>query len=162
MHYTTETIQAHASNTNYPATARINNLIKVGLAELDLELGIVSHIFHRKYVVKYSNNTDLVGEVFRLGETYCSITMRLDSARVMAIRHFAVSQYFRHPAYEHFKLETYIATPIYVHGKQYGTLNFTKPYLRNKPFGDADKQLMICLSDAIGQILAEKDHVAGV
>lgn len=130
-------------------------LIDLGCTALDLELGIVSRIENTRYTVEHSNNRELLGQEFRLGNTYCAITLSLKQERVLAVKHFAVSEFFRHPAYSAFKLESYIGAPVYVDGQRYGTINFTKAEPRTQAFSDADHQLVKQLSDAVGNVLAD-------
>ena len=142
------------SNSETPAETRIHSLLDIGIRELGQEIAIVSRIKRPKYEVLYSNNEELAGQVFDLGETYCSITLGLTSKKVLAVKHFAISEYFRHPAYTAFELETYIGTPIYVNEKQFGTLNFTRSEPREIVFSDKDKKTVTLLGQAIGKILA--------
>lgn len=155
MVYTTEQIMAIASDGEISKDERITQLLMLGIEELDLALGIVSNIQGNRYKVMYTNNPDLQGQEFRTGNTYCSITLTLKQERVLPVKHFAVSEHFRHPAYAEFKLEAYIGTPIHVDGKPYGTLNFTKPNPRDESFTKDDEQLVTMLADAIGNVLEE-------
>lgn len=160
MTHTTETLMAIAQDKTIDSSQRLMRLINIGLEELDLELGIISEINGKRYTVQHSNNDELIAEEFKLGHTYCSITMGLKNEKVMAINHFAISEYFRHPAYKAFNLEAYIGTPIYVHGKKYGTLNFTKPEPRKTTFGDAERKLVLQLGEAIATVLEEQTELA--
>lgn len=161
MRANTETLAQHIEAIRDDAqkspAARIRALIGFGLQVLDLEIGIVSRISDGKYTVMYTNQSDLDGQIFDLGNTYCSVTLGLTSEPVLAIKHFAISEYFRHPAYSAFKLETYIGTPIYANGQRYGTLNFTRQSPRLSGFDASDRQLVQMLGTAIGTLLAETD-----
>ena len=155
MVYSYDQINAIVDDKTQTDDERITALVNLGLEKLDLSLGIVSHIVGRKYVVMYTNNSELLGAEFNTGNTYCSITLSLQGQRVLPVKHFAVSEHFRHPAYAEFKLESYIGTPINVNGRRYGTLNFTNPEPRNVAFDAEEQQLMIELSEAIGDILSK-------
>ncbi|MEM9955200.1 MAG: GAF domain-containing protein [Chloroflexota bacterium] len=151
----TQELIAHAQKRSLSWDERAEQLIKIGLTKLNLELGIISHIVGDKYTVIYSNNSDLVGKEFKLGVTYCQITMSMASSAIVAIEHFAVSEHFRHPAYEEFKLETYIGSPILLDRRRLGTINFTMSKKRLVSFTSEEKELVKKLSKAAGILVLE-------
>lgn len=153
MTYTRSEIMAIAQDETQGAEDNMSKLLSIGLEELNLSLGIVSQILGDSYTVVHSNNPELLGAKFALGVTYCSITMSLVSKRVFAVKHFSVSDYFRHPAHKEFQLETYIGSPITVNKRQFGTLNFTQPTPRTQEFTQEDKELVKNLSEGISYIL---------
>lgn len=119
---------------------------------LDVEIGIVSHIEENRYTVShfYAPGVNLeVGQIFELGDTYCSIT--LQSGGVVAIDHMERSEHRQHPCYQIFKLEAYIGMPISVHGNVYGTINFSSA--KPKRFSAADKDYMELLARWVGAVL---------
>jgi|GEM_PF-3477307 len=151
----TQEILNMTNNRSIPVKQRAQQLIEHGLKELDLELGIISHVEQDKYTVLYSNNPELIGEEFQLGVTYCQITLTLTQTRVLAVENFAVSEYFRHPAYKAFKLETYIGSPITAHRKVKGTINFTKSTKRSTYFSKDEKEFVKSLGKAAEVIVNE-------
>ena len=153
MTYTHTQIMTIAKDETQAAEDNLSKLLDIGLQELNLTLGIVSQIIGDSYTVVHTNNPELLGQQFPLGTTYCSITMSLVAKRIFAVKHFSVSDHFRHPAYKAFQLETYIGSPIMVNKRQFGTLNFTKPTPRTEDFTKEDKELVKSLSQAISYIL---------
>lgn len=131
-------IFAIARDQSLSVDARILSLIDLGLAELDLSIGILSNISQTMYLVKLSNVDNLVGQQFQLGNTYCDITVGLPSSNALAINHFSQSNYATHPAFRTFQLETYIGVTVKSRSKIYGTLNFTQREPRQKQFGYAE------------------------
>lgn len=152
------TIQTHINNIESDDTLspqeRIANLLEFGVNQLGMQMGIVSHIVGSRYTVMHSTNDDIIKEVYHLGNTYCSITLKLEGKRVLSVPQFSISEYFRHPAYTKFKLESYIGMPIQVDGERFGTLNFTKAEPHEEAFSEADYTTMTELSTAIGKLLS--------
>lgn len=141
MSYKLNMLSDLALDTSKTLDERANKLLQIGLEQLDSELGIISSINNRQYTILYSNNTDIVGEIFDLGMTYCSITLNMLSKKVFSIEHFSKSKHRSHPAYEVFKLETYIGSPIMLNNTPIGTINFTKSLAREKPFCPQDRDM---------------------
>ena len=121
---------------------------------LGLDIGILSRVENDQYTVKafYAPDAPLeTGQVFPLGNTYCSITLVADD--VVAIDHMAQSEHGAHPCYEVFQLEAYIGIPIFVRGERYGTLNFSGTQPKAPAFSDVDTELMRLLASWIGSTL---------
>ena len=124
---------------------------------LDLELGIISHIYDTNYEVLYfyPPDTELEqGQIFDLTQTYCSITLR--EGGILAIDHMRHSQFLSHPCYEAFGLESYLGAAVWVDGKPYGTLNFSSGQPRQRPFSQADKNFLELLARWVGSAIERK------
>ena len=52
------------------------------------------------------------------------------------------SRYCDYLCYEFSHLESYIAAPIHINGRRYGTVNFSSRRPRQRPFSDADVDLI--------------------
>ena len=127
---------------------------------LGLDVGILSQIEGDRYIVKayYAPDVPLeTGQVFPLGDTYCSITLKADD--VVAIDHMAQSEHQAHPCYESFQLEAYIGIPVFVREERYGTLNFSGKQPKEPRFNEVDAELMRLLASWIGSTL--EHHQAG-
>lgn len=121
---------------------------------LDLDIAIVSQIEGATYTVANVSapGTGLhEGQTFPLGQTYCSIT--LESGHVVSIDHMGASGYRGHPCYDAFGLEAYIGMPIRVNGQLYGTLNFSSPHRRPRPFTELDRHFVLLLGHWIGHAI---------
>lgn len=153
---TQESLMELANDKAFTVEERAKALLDIGLNELNLELGIISKVVNNKYTVIHTNNPDLLGQEFDLGVTYCGITLSLVSNGIFAVKHFAVSDYLRHPAYKAFKLETYIGAPIILRGRPYGTLNFTKSEPNEREFTTEEKNLVKALSNAVAVLIREQ------
>ncbi len=125
--------------------------LAIGCRLFGLEYGIVSHIDGARYeVISQSSPPDTLqdGQVFPLGQTYCSIT--LSQPGVLAIPQMGDSPYLGHPCYQAFKLETYIGAAIHVGGCAWGTVNFTSPQGYRRGFDDGDREFITLLANWVG------------
>ena len=144
---------------------QIHYVLKESTLFLGADLGIISHINGDEYEVIdfYSvNPTELQkGQVFELGNTYCSITYQEDN--IVDINHMGKSEHSGHPCYDLFGLETYIGVPIWINGERYGTLNFSSADPRNPGFSTADFDFVFIMGQLIStgltRFLHEKELV---
>ena len=141
---------------------KIQQILRIGCEHYDLPFGIISQIVENSYSVKWAecpNKEIEAGATFALGDTYCSNT--LAAASPVAIAHTAQSELATHPCYKTFGLETYIGAPLLVDGVRYGTINFTSPDPRRRPFTKTDTEIIRQFADWIGnEIAREQDHQA--
>lgn len=152
MIYSQNTLMEIATLTSVSIDNRIHKLLNIGLEELQMDTGIVSQIKGDQYTVLYSNQENIVGQTFKLGVTYCSITFTRIVTKVFAVEHFSNSPFYNHPAFGIFKLETYIGSPIIANGLPAGTVNFTKAEPRDCTFSAQDKQLVRDIGSAMSNI----------
>lgn len=147
-----------SSQDTLDAKAQLTQALKLTTELLDLEVGIISRIEEEEYRVKYFYPADSgleTGQVFPLGDTYCSITLEADEA--VAIRHMKKSPYDRHPCYEAFRMESYIGMPVEIDGSLYGTLNFSSSKPKANGFSDADKDYIMLLSEWVAEVLKRQE-----
>ena len=108
-----------------------------------LAVGIVSRVEGDEYTIDCVHQPEgaglEVGQRFPLGDTYCSITLQADD--VIAIHDMRSSDHNEHPCYEAFRLESYIGVPLRVDGEPYGTLNFSSPDARPRPWTSTEEDL---------------------
>lgn len=118
---------------------RVSKTLEVGKTYFNLDLGIVSKISGKEYVVKFISENPAVQEdhVFELGSTYCSHIF--GKPGVASWDNAGDSEIAAHPCYQGFKLNTYIGTTIFVNNEPYGTINFTSEPKRGKPFTEREK-----------------------
>jgi GAF domain-containing protein len=121
--------------------AQIEQLLIMGLERFNLDIGILSKIDSKKYVVKHCvvpSDVELTSGVeFDFGTTYCHITCQANAPT--ALEHIGEDdKYASHPAYESFGLESYIGMPIKLNGELYGTLNFSSPDPYPRKFKSVD------------------------
>jgi len=130
---------------------KLQAMLQLGLKELQLDIGIISHITGEQYEivsVVTPDNSLSSGTLFALGTTYCS--RAIAEAQPVWVESAGESDWQHHPCYAAFKLESYIGTPIQVNGKVYGTLNFSSPKAHSEAFTENDVQLIQIMAQWIG------------
>ncbi|MCV2884569.1 ATP-binding protein [Aestuariibacter sp. AA17] len=142
------------SNTQTSFHEKIVELLEVGRKHFDMSMAIVSEIIDDHYYVRYATadiGAPEAGTHFDLGNTFCVHTMRANSA--LGFHHVAKSEIRTHPCYQLFKLESYIGYPIVVNGRRFGTVNFSSPVPKGRPFQSDDFAFVGLLGQWIGHNL---------
>lgn len=135
----------------------MNDALQLTTELLELDVGVISHIEGDYYEIKYFYPEESglqKGQVYEIGETYCSLTFSQDS--VLAIDYMEKTEHKRHPCYQRLKLESYIGTTIQVEGKRYGTLNFSSRLPRVPEFSLSDKNFIKLLAHWVGSAMERK------
>ena len=147
-----------ASQPNISASEQLTRALALGARHFGLPLGIISRIEGGTYTVLHHDSPPESGlhegQTFKLGETYCSITM--DRHDVVAVAKMGASIHKGHPCYKAFNLETYIGAPIFVRGASFGTVNFSSSEPFGRDFDPGDSEFMRLLARWIGAII-ERD-----
>jgi len=148
-----EVVTEAASSTE----EQIEEILRLGCELFRLPIGIVSSIDGSRYrVLQVHAPPEMglrAGQEFDLGLTYCSITL-VRSEPVM-IEHTARSEWKTHPCYGEQGLESYIGARIEV-DDEVGTLNFSSPAPRDRPFRRADRDLMMMMGTWVSTVLMRK------
>lgn len=140
---------------------QINETLRLVADFLECKTGLVSRIEENTYTVEhaFTEDEDLAGKVFQLDKTYCDMTLRNDAP--VAIHRMGNSRWKHHPAYTSFRHETYIGVPLDILGRRYGTLNFSNPEPREKPFTQSKISFVELVgrwvASMIGRLRAERD-----
>ena len=127
---------------------------------LKLPLGIVSRIQDEVYEVVNVFVEELPvpiqkGQVFSLGHTYCSITC--EAGRAIGMHQVGQSERAAHPCYIDMGLETYIGAPVRVREKVYGTVSFSSPSTRTRPFSQYDLEFIEILANWVGYSIEKRE-----
>ncbi len=149
------------SLSQYESYTRLySDYLQTGLRFFNMAAGIVSRISDGQYIVLAVEPDSMglaSGDTMSLGDTYCSVVV--DKDVTVAVAHAREDAALcGHPAYREMRLEAYLATPIRVNGEIFGTLNFTSPEARKRPFDDTDVELIELMAGRIGQII-EQDQL---
>ena len=138
-----------------------HELINQGVEQLDMPVGIVSHIYNDLYeIVTINSEMDefIQGAVFPLSNTYCRDVYRTDKTiAITEIDHVLGMQL--HPLYVSLPVEAYISAPINHNGSVWGTINFTSAKI-HPAFTKAEIELVEQYAETIGKCLAEIDLVS--
>ncbi|MTI06875.1 diguanylate cyclase [Roseibium denhamense] len=141
---------------------KISEILRLGSEHFELPFAIISHVIDQRYTITHAHSPggELVpGTSFDLKDTYCTLTLQAEGP--LATASAAHSEFAKHPCYELFALETYIGAPLLVDGLVHGTINFSAPDSRKRPFSPADVQIVRQFADWIGhEIARQRDHEA--
>ena len=140
-----------ASLSGLPFEDKLQRLLSKTADLLGLDLGFFSHIEGETYTVRAihpAGGATAVGDTFRLGETYCDLTVR--SGDVVMIDEMRTSRHADHDCYGALGLEAYIGAPVHVGDAFYGTLCFASPAPRATAFSEADADLLRLLASWVG------------
>jgi len=144
-------------------TEQLRQALRLGAEHFGMPLGIISRIDGEQYqvLVQVSPEGALSdGQLFELGDTYCSLALQQDQA--LAIGHMGESPHRRHPCYRQFALESYIGTVVRVAGRPFGTLAFANPEPRKRPFDAADRDFLGLFARWVGAILERQQQERAV
>ncbi|WP_316976063.1 PAS domain S-box protein [Shumkonia mesophila] len=136
---------------------KIRRLLVLGAETFNLPIGIVSHVEGDSYFVEHivgPEGAPPAGAIFSLGQTYCAHTLAANSPT--GFDRAGESHIRDHPCYQAFRLESYIGVPIMVDGRRYGTLNFSGPEPRERPFGESDFSLIQLFAQWIGAEISRR------
>ena len=164
-----QTLEAHndalqtfhdiSTDDDWAVDERIGAVLELGCEHLGLDIGILSAIEDTEYTVEQANAPDgsiQSGEQFDLEETFCDRVV--DNEELVAVTDAGSSELAEHPAYELLGLESYIGTPVVVDGEQYGTLNFSQPAARKRPFTESERTLVRLFAQWVGKELSREQN----
>ncbi len=142
-------------------TDSCNELVNQGVKQLEMPIGIVSHIYNGQYeIITINSEIDdfIQGAVFPLSNTYCRDVYQTDKTiAITEIDHVLGMKL--HPLYVSLPLEAYISAPIHHNGCVWGTVNFTSAKIRPS-FGNADIELVEQYADTISKWLTDIDEIS--
>lgn len=147
-----------AADISLNVEEQLNHALRVGVAFLEMELGIVSRIKDSEYQVRAvicpPDMAVTQKQVFVLGDTYCDLVIQQNT--LIAIEHMQHSPFHQHPCYHSIGMESYIGVALEVEGNPYGTLNFSARAPRNAPFTDSDKLFLKLLARWVAATIARE------
>ena len=138
---------------------KMQRILEAGCRYFQLSMGIISEINESEYKVAYVSDQDVLesGTSFDLGTTYCALTYQQDEP--FHAHDFSNSQYSGHPCYSNFNLNTYIGCKITVNDVVFGTINFSSPSKRPKPFTPRQIAMVQMISQWLGFKISEHNSL---
>jgi len=138
---------------------QVSDLLSLGTAYLDIDIGILSKIDASEYTVQnvISPNEEISpGDTFDLSDTYCSLVY--DANGPVSFHSADDGGIENHPAYAKQGLESYIGAPVFVDDKRYGTLNFSQPEARERAITDAEESFVRIMAQWVGMELTRQQR----
>ncbi len=136
-------LHAITSSQSLKFQQKIRELLEMGAEQFGLPIAILSRIQGERYeVVETVNRNGAIraGDVFELGQTYCSETLKAGGP--IYFEKASGSEWRTHTAYQNFQREAYIGVPLILEDKTYGTLNFSDPEPREVAFSANDIEIL--------------------
>lgn len=137
---------------NLSFTESIQELLKFGCQQFDMELGLLSHIEGDRYNVvagQLSDGSSFQGISCELKQTYCDKTLK--AQKPLCILSAGTSPWATHACYQAFKLEAYLGSPVLVEGNTYGTLVFCSRKAKPELFKAFEKELLRLMTQWVGR-----------
>lgn len=138
-----------------------HKLVNQGVEQLDMPVGIVSHIYNDLYEIVTINsemNEFIHGAVFPLSNTYCRDVYRTDTTIAITQIDNVLGMQL-HPLYVRLPIEAYISAPIHHKHSVWGTVNFTSTKI-HPSFEQSDIDLVEQYADKISKWLAGHDAIS--
>ena len=136
---------------------RLQQLLRLGVEEFNLESGFVAEIANGVYRIELAETPDgsvPVGFSCDAREVMCAETLRRND--LMAIENLAQTDWSTHRAYLEFGTEIYFGVPLPVAGKIYGTLCFTSRVASVREFTTGDHEFIRLLAQTMGTEIARQ------
>ncbi|MCX2725282.1 diguanylate cyclase [Roseibium salinum] len=141
---------------------KIGNILRLGCEHFDLPFGIISHVVNNHYTIIHAHSPNgelLPGTTCPLGDTHR--VSKLEAGKPPATEDSTQSESAGHRCREVLSLKSYIGAPLLVDGIPHGTINFSAPEIRKRPFTADDLQIVRRFADWIGhEIARQRDHQA--
>ncbi|MEM7786321.1 MAG: EAL domain-containing protein [Bacteroidota bacterium] len=138
---------------------RVERALSLSARLLGFEIGLMSRVDGDRYTVEacHAPEADIeAGDVFDLGDTFCSLTIEADD--LLVVDDIEDSAYRSHPCRYVFGFASHLGIPIRVRGEVWGTLSFSSSAPRAKPLKEADLDLVRLLGIWISGVLEGKDR----
>lgn len=141
-----------AASGGRTSDARIGALLEMGRGHFGMDIAIVARVQGDRYEVVAVEGGEVAGirpgDVFDLGHTYCSVTLRAGGP--VCFESASSTRWRRHPCFGKTRLEAYIAVPLRTGEHEYGTLSFSSLRPRSKPFVPADCDVIRLMGQWLG------------
>ncbi len=130
--------------------------LRLAVEHLHLEFAIVSRVDRSSdtyHIVVQVSPPDTLsdGQDFRLGDTYCNLT--LAHGDVFSVANAVSDGLNQHPCFRDFGLARYLGAAIHVDGDIFGTVNFSSRITRNHDFDPSDIEFVRLFARWVGTFL---------
>ncbi|MDQ8185545.1 PAS domain S-box protein [Pelagicoccus sp. SDUM812002] len=139
---------------------RIAAALKDTCEALGMKTGILSEISDGRYTVRQVyDERGLISPGFTctLDDVYCNFVLMTGCG--IASNHIAESTWGEMDCYKRLRLESYVASPVRRGGKITGTINFSSPEIRSKPFAQFEIDAVQLLSNWIEGLIRQEEIV---
>ena len=143
---------------------RLQRILRLGLAYLRLESGLVSRIdgedYHVLAIAGEAAHTRSPGDVLALSETVCANLPNGDA--VLVVDHLADSPFGDHPCHAATGVESFIGARLSTAEGPYGSVAFSSRAPRDRPFNAAESSFVLLVNSWIGHMLDSQHQLERV
>jgi diguanylate cyclase (GGDEF)-like protein len=119
---------------------QIRRTLELGCDHFGLSIGVFTRIIGERveilHLVAPPDAAVRKHDVLDLKKTLCSLVAA--EAKPVGLDQLSHGEFRNHPAHREFGFETYIGAPVFVEGELFGTVCFTSPVSRGRPFSEVD------------------------
>lgn len=138
--------------------ASIDELLKVGVEYLGVDIGTASSIQNGTYTIEWVQTAKLdfsAGVQLPLATTYCSVVLKANHL-IYTNDASRDSRFKEHASYQTYGLETYIGTPLIINDQVWGVLGFARKSKRAEPFTELEVEMVRMMGTALETVIAEQ------
>jgi len=138
--------------------ASIDELLKVGVDYLGVDIGTASSIQNEVYTIEWVQTAKLdfsAGKQLPLATTYCSVVLEANHL-IYTNDASKDSRFKEHASYQTYGLETYIGTPLIINDQVWGILGFSRKSKRAEPFTELEIEMVRMMGTALETVIAEQ------
>ena len=149
------------SNPRLSNPDRLARLVRLGVDEFNLEIGVVAQVTDDAYRVWLADTPDgsvPVGYTCHVNDVICAETLRRNGS--LAIESLAKSDWQTHPAHSKFGTEVYFGMPLVAEGHIFGTLCYTSRQSRAHQFSTGDHEFLRLLAQTLGTEMTRQKGVS--
>lgn len=138
--------------------ASIDELLKVGVDYLGVDIGTASSIKNETYTIEWVQTAKMdfpAGTQLPLATTYCSVVLKANN--LIHTNDASEDPRFKdHSSFQTYGLETYIGTPIIINDITWGILGFSRKNRRAEPFSELEVEMVRMMGTAVETVIAEQ------
>jgi CheY-like chemotaxis protein len=145
------------NDTSLSIDEQLTGVLDLGVDFLDLDIGIISRIDPPDYTVEHVVTPDGSIEqqaVLDFSDTFCELVYAADGP--VAFHSPEAGGVEDHPCYQDLGLQAYLGEPLIVEEARYGTLNFSSPAVRDRPFTDGERAFIRTMGEWVSRELGNE------
>jgi len=138
--------------------ASIDELLKVGVEYLGVDIGTASSIQNGIYTIEWVQSAKMdfsAGAQLPLATTYCSVVLKANHL-IFTNDASRDSRFKEHASYQTYGLESYIGAPLIIDDQVWGVLGFARKSKRAEPFTELEVEIVRMMGTALETVIAEQ------
>lgn len=149
------------ASQNVTFDEQLDEALKTASSYLDTQIGLISSIDDKKYIIKHFYQHVEVGARFKLGQEYqlrntfsSEVVKKKD---IVVVNEVSKHKVAKQKGFHDVGAKAYIGVPVWVNGKIYGTINFISFKEGHEEFTEHQQEFVRLLSRWVGSTIERKD-----